>query len=83
MGEGLSGTDRESVDGVLRLLILKQPTGIVAGVSLKNYRPGRVYEVTGYLANYLIVEGFALVEMRQQNRSSRVRPNERRRGPNH
>lgn len=48
----------------VRIRIVKQPVGTVGGVSLDTYHPGRVYEVAPAVANYLIVEGLAIAEMR-------------------
>ena len=61
--------------------ILRRATGQVDGISLTNYLPGRVYEVPPLLADYLVMQGYAIVEMRRRQRSRRLRPNERRRPP--
>ena len=45
---------------------MRQPTGTVLGVSLKWYRPGHVYDLPAMLAQYLVAEGFAIVEMRAE-----------------
>ena len=44
--------------------ITRQPLGIVQGVSLKHYRPGEVYELPPPLAEYLVMERYAIFEMR-------------------
>ena len=59
--------------------IVVQPRGFVDGVSLRHYMLGQVYEVSATLAEYLVAEGYAQLEMRSRQRSRRPRPNERRR----
>lgn len=55
-----------------------RPHGFADGVSLRGYRPGRVYEMEPVLAEYLVLQGFGEFEMRRNQRSVRVRANERR-----
>lgn len=62
----------------VKILILRQPVGIVQGVALKWYRPGLVYDLPAALAAYLVTEGFGLVEMRSEQRPSPVEPDRRR-----
>jgi hypothetical protein len=63
----------------VKILILRQPFGIVQGVALKWYRPGLVYDLPATLAAYLVTEGFGLVEMRsEEQRPSPVDPDRRR-----
>ena len=59
--------------------IIKQPTGIVDGESIDNFHVGRCYDVQAPLAAYLVLEGYAAIEMRRQKRSERKRLAERRR----
>jgi hypothetical protein len=40
---------------------------MIQGVSLKYYRPGEVYELPPPLAEYLVVEKFAIFEMRERD----------------
>jgi hypothetical protein len=54
----------------MRVRIIRQPQGTVSGVSLRSYRPGEVYDISSTLADYLILEEYAILEMR--NRESRV-----------
>jgi hypothetical protein len=61
--------------------VIRQPTGSVNGIPLDKYRPGRTYDVDPSLADYLVLEGFAISEMRRADRSRRVRPSDRRRKP--
>jgi hypothetical protein len=63
----------------VKILILRQPVGIVQGVALKWYRPGIVYDLPATLAAYLVTEGFGMVEMRsEEQRPSPVDPDRRR-----
>ena len=45
--------------------ISKQPNGHLDGTSLAHFRVGQVYEVPPSHAEYLVMEGFAVVEMRR------------------
>lgn len=56
----------------------RDPTGVVDGMSLRYYHAGEAYDIPAVLAEYLVAEGFAAVEMRQQQRSSRPRKHDRR-----
>jgi hypothetical protein len=49
----------------VRVHLTKQPFGMVSGVSLRHYRAGHVYDVSPELAEYLVIEGFGLLEMRR------------------
>ena len=59
--------------------ILRHTTDHVDGISLAHYLPGRVYDVPPLLADYLVMQGYAIFEMRRRQRSHRARPHERRR----
>ncbi|RPI50133.1 MAG: hypothetical protein EHM55_22140 [Acidobacteria bacterium] len=59
--------------------ITHEPKGIVDGMSLHYYREGEVYDVSARLAEYLVADGCAAIEMRQRQRSTRIRSNDRRR----
>jgi hypothetical protein len=50
----------------VKIRIVSQPSGSVGGISLDHYHVGRVYEVEPTLANYLVAEGFATFEMRDE-----------------
>lgn len=63
----------------MRVRITRAPRGVVDGISLHHYHAGESYDMTPLLAEYLVVEGFASIEMRQRQRSSRPRGRERRR----
>jgi hypothetical protein len=43
--------------------------GTVQGMSLNYYRAGEVYDVAPSLAEYLIMEQYAIVEMRDRERN--------------
>ena len=59
--------------------ILRHTTDSVDGISLAHYLPGRVYDLPPLIADYLVMQGFAIFEMRRRQRSHRARPHERRR----
>jgi len=63
----------------MKVRITREPTGGVDGMSLKHYRTGCLYDVPAELAEYLVALDFAVIEMRGRQRSSRSRPNDRRR----
>jgi hypothetical protein len=50
----------------VKVRIVKQPTRAVEGIGAGQLRLGRVYDVTASLANYLVAEGFAIFERREQ-----------------
>jgi hypothetical protein len=53
----------------MRVKITRQPVGKVQGMSLNYYRPGEVYDLPPSLAEYLIMEKYAIVEMRDRERN--------------
>jgi len=59
--------------------IVRQPTGTVNGIALYQYRLGRCYEINPAIGDYLVLNGFAIIEMRRQDRSRRLRETDRRR----
>jgi hypothetical protein len=52
----------------MKVKILRQPRGTISGVTLSHYRPGEVYDIPAILAEYLVMEEFAMLEMRDLNR---------------
>jgi len=62
----------------VKINIIKQPAGVVSGCSLDCYRPGRVYDVAALLANYLVAEGFAVFDRRDDS-SDRIHSSTERR----
>ena len=55
----------------MKVRILRQTIDNAAGVSLRHYRAGRVYDLPPNLANYLVAQGLAMFEMRGE---LKVRP---------
>jgi len=62
----------------MKVRIIRRPTGVVDGMSLHYYHLGQAYEVSYELAEYLVASGFASIEMRRSNRSSRQPRHDRR-----
>ncbi len=58
--------------------MIRQPIGVIDGMSLHYYHAGEAYDVPSVLAEYLVAEGYAYIEMRHGQRSSRPRRYERR-----
>ena len=66
----------------MRVRITRQPIGMVQGMSLNYYRAGEVYELPPSLAEYLVMEKYAIVEMRDRERKPPINLTvERRRQP--
>ena len=63
--------------GVL-VRVIGQPYGFADGVSLRRYKPGQTYEMDPVLAEYMVLQGLGLFDLRRSLRSTRLRPNERR-----
>jgi hypothetical protein len=63
----------------LRIWITRRPDESVSGVSLSNYRPGQVYDVKTELGQYLVAKGYALIEMRKDEKAGQWPGPERRR----
>ena len=63
----------------MRVRITRQPVGVIQGVSLKHYRPGEVYELPPSLADYLVIEQYAIFEMRERDKPPVPIAEERRR----
>jgi hypothetical protein len=63
----------------MKVRITRAMRGVVDGMSLHYYHAGEAYDVSPQLAEYLVAEGFASIEMRQRERSSRPRGRDRRR----
>jgi hypothetical protein len=61
--------DEHANDSGMLVRILRQPTGHVDGISLADYHPGQTYDVQPLLADYLMVQGFATIEMRREQKS--------------
>ena len=63
----------------MRVRITRQPIGMVQGMSLNYYRAGEVYELPPSLAEYLVMEKYAIVEMRDRERKPPINLTEERR----
>ena len=57
----------------------RQPIGMIQGMSLNYYRPGEVYELPPSIAEYLVMEKYAIVEMRDREQRPLPAGEERRR----
>ena len=51
----------------MRVRITRHPIGSVDGVNVECYQVGCVYDIAPVLADYLILNGFAEVEMRSRD----------------
>ena len=63
----------------MRVRITRQPVGVIHGISLNYYRPGEVYDLPQSLAEYLVMEEYAMIEMRDRERQTPVVEERRRR----
>ena len=63
----------------MRVKITRRPVGTVQGMSLNYYRPGEVYELPPSLAEYLVMQKYAIVEMRDRERKPPIPVTEERR----
>ena len=63
----------------MKVRITRQPQGYIQGVALNRYRPGEVYEMPPSLAEYLVMEQYATLEMRNPDKPSVPVAEERRR----
>ena len=63
----------------MKVRITHEPRGTVDGMSLRYYHEGAVYDVSTRLAEYLVADGCAVIEMRERQRSNRIRSYDRRR----
>lgn len=63
----------------MKVRITHEPRGTVDGMSLHYYHEGEVYDVSTRLAEYLVADGCAVIEMRERQRSNRIRSYDRRR----
>jgi hypothetical protein len=52
----------------VKIRIVRQPSGQVYGMALHLYRPDRVYDLPASVAEYLVAQGFALLEMRGETK---------------
>ena len=52
----------------MKVRITHQPRGLIHGVALSHYREGEVYDLPPSLAEYLVVEDYAMFEMRDRDK---------------
>ena len=52
----------------MKVKITRRPMGLINGVSLKYYRPGEVYDLPPTLAEFLVMEDYAILEMRDYDK---------------
>ena len=64
----IGGKNADDIGMLVR--ILKRPSGHVDGTSLASYHPGQTYDVQPLLADYLMMHGFATIEMRREQKSN-------------
>jgi len=62
----------------VRVRIIRQANGSIDGIGLACYRVGCTYDISSGLAEYLVLEGYAVVDMRRGVRSPRPRKRQRR-----
>ena len=63
----------------MKVRITRQPLGIDQGMSLHRFRVGEVYDLPPSLAEYLVMESYAIVEMRDRDKPPVPISEERRR----
>jgi hypothetical protein len=63
----------------MRVRIVREALGTVNGVSLRHYRAHQVYDLPPSLANYLVAQGTANFEMRNEGAAKPPDQVERRR----
>jgi hypothetical protein len=63
----------------MKVRIIRQPAGSVEGLNLGLYKPQFTYDLPGDLASYLVMTGFAKLEMRASGKGTPPGGVERRR----
>ena len=63
----------------MRIRIIRQPLGTIQGVRLRDYRFGHVYDLSSGIAEFLVAEGYAIIEMRDEEHAVGVRTQPERR----
>ena len=64
----------------MMIRVIRQPEGSVNGVSLAYYKVGRCYDVKPLLAEFLVLNGYAMIEMRRDERAPRLDQDRPRKG---
>jgi hypothetical protein len=62
----------------VKVRVVRQPQGTVQGVTLQSYHAGYVYDIAPALAEFLIAEGYAILEMRREEQRALAEPERRR-----
>ena len=62
----------------MKVRFLKPANGTVEGLSLRKYKVGETYDLPATLAAYLVAEGFAFAEMRNDRHPESTVPGDRR-----
>ena len=58
------------IGDIVKVVIVKEPRGVVVnGVRLDRYRAQHCYDMVSWLANYLVADGFAVFDRRQDETS--------------
>lgn len=52
-------------DSGVKVRITRRPTGTLEGMPLKRYLQGEVYDVSPSVGDFLVLQGFAKIEMRR------------------
>ena len=55
--------------GRMKIKITREPRSLINGISLRHYRQGEVYDVPPSLAELLVMEDYAIIEMRDGDRT--------------
>jgi hypothetical protein len=63
----------------MKVKITRHPIGVIHGVNLSLYRLGEVYDLPATLAEYLVLERYAILEMRDYDKPAAPVDVERRR----
>ena len=62
----------------MKVRVVRQAHGTVQGVTLQSYHAGHVYDIAPALAEFLIAEGYAILEMRRDEQNRLAEPERRR-----
>lgn len=52
----------------MKVKITRRAYGVINGLSLSYYRPGEIYDLPSTLAEYLVMEDYAILEMRDRDK---------------
>ena len=51
----------------MKVKITRRAYGVINGLSLSYYRPGEIYDLPSTLAEYLVMEDYAILEIRDRD----------------